>query len=177
MVYMAICHFLATHPKALVVPLVVYALSIQRMSQLVDTSEIPDLRFGFSPNELHMLMHDQWGPEGCQAYAAAAMMDLFPYMESYSVILGALLVMGAARQKWDERVAWIGALTLLMDVGETLICRTASIRVVDEAPPLTDGWIHAASIFNQLKWVMFGVAVATIVVSHLLPDKNKAKAS
>lgn len=177
MVYLKICRFLASHPPTFIIPIVVYALSIQKMGQLVDTNEIPDLQFGFTPHGMRQLMQEQWGPEGCQAYADASMMDLFPYMESYSVILGALLILGAARQKWDERLAWIGAITWLMDVGETVICRAACLRVVEGASLLADGWIQAASIFNQLKWVLCGVAVATIVVAYLLPNKNKTKAS
>ena len=75
---MAVCRMIAAYPKVFAVPIVVYALSIQKMSELVDTREIPDLQFGFSPNEVQKLMNDQWGPEGCQAYATVAMMDLFP---------------------------------------------------------------------------------------------------
>ena len=171
MVYLATCRFLANHPPSIIGPIVLYALTVRRMSQLVDTAEMPDLKFGFTPKEIHELMQEQWGKEGCEAYAAATMLDLFPYMESYTVTLGFLLILGAKRQNWDDRVALASAATMAMDVGETVILRTAC--QVEE--PLADGWIQAASIFNQLKWVLFAVSVVTIIAAFILPGKKSVK--
>lgn len=169
MVYLAICRFLAEHPPAIIVPVVLYALAIHRMDQLVDTSEIPDLQFGFTPKEVHELMQKKWGEGGCQNYVDAAALDLFPYMESYAAILGAFLIMGARRQNWDERVALLGIVTMIMDVGETVILRTACQVEV----PLSDVWIVIASVFNQLKWVLCVVCVLTILAAFIQPKKEK----
>ena len=174
MVYLTICRFLVNHPPAIVAVIIINALALLRMTQLVDTSEIPDLKFGFTPKQIHELMQEQWGQEGCQAYANAAFLDLCPYMEAYAVTLGTLLLLGASRQGWDEKVAFLGAITMIMDVGETVILRRACQLVLDvNKEPMPDAWIQASSLFNQLKWVLFALSLVTIATAFVLPSKKK----
>lgn len=176
MVYLTICRYLANHPPAIVVPIVINALAMLRMTQLVPFDEVPDLKFGFTPKQMHELMQEQWGQEGCQAYVDSAFLDLFPYMEAYAVIFGTLLILGARRQGWDEKVAFLGAITMIMDVGETVIlrraCQLVVLVVVDEQPFLSDVWIQASSLFNQLKWVLFALSLFTIAAAFILPRRS-----
>jgi hypothetical protein len=171
----------ADHPPVIIVSVVLFALSIKMM---LDVSKIcsengaggvPDLMFGFSPQELREL-YGAWGEEGCAAYIKAATVDLFPYMESYTLVMGSLLVKGARRMGWNDQIAALVVISIMMfDVVETLILRQGCVLPI--APDyLSDTTIRLASACNQLKWILFGVVSVTIVLSSfVLPTPKKAK--
>jgi hypothetical protein len=72
-------------------------------------------------------------------------------------------------------VAFLGAITMIMDVGETVILRRACQLVLDvNKEPMPDAWIQASSMFNQMKWVLFALSLVTIATAFVLPSKKKA---
>jgi hypothetical protein len=172
----------ADHPAVVVISVVVYALSLKMMITVSEiclengAAGIPDLLFGFSPQELREL-YDIWGEEGCAAYVKAAKVDLFPYMESYTLAMGSLLVMGARRMGWNDQIAALAAIIMMLDVGETVVLRQGCVESLQGAAPdyLSDTTILFASVCNQLKWILFGAASVTIALLFVLPTPKKAK--
>jgi hypothetical protein len=172
----------ADHPAVtMLVSAIVYVLSSLMMMTNVSeigppengAADIPDLLFGFSPQELRGL-YDIWGEEGCAAYVKAANVDLFPFMESYTLAMGSLLVMGARRMGWNDHIAALAAIIMMFDVGETVIVRQGCVQGAPDY--LSDTAIQVASACNQLKWTLFGAAIVTVLLSSfVLPTPKKAK--
>lgn len=125
MAFIAASRFVATHPASFLVLILTYGISLYFMQRAMDpwsSAPIPDLSFGFTPSEIRNLMRNEWGEDGCRAYSFASLLDLFPYMESYGLVLGGLLVLVAQRQQWDVRVVSLAGWTVLMDVFEVTRC-------------------------------------------------------
>ena len=136
----------------------------------------PDIRFGYSASELNV-WYDAIGIEGCKSYRQLAMLDIFPYMESYTLVLGALLVNVARRASVSEQIALLAPLTMMFDVIETLIPAYGCFLYPDER--LSTELIQVSSLANQLKWVIFGfsliLSVVLFAMSKMKPavDANK----
>ena len=138
------------------VSVVVYVASMIRMKQIVEPyggiGVMPDVQFGFTAESLRELRENILGDEGCQAYAKAATLDLFPYMEAYTVVLWCLATVSTTRKRstTTKNLARILAtLPICFDVVETVILRQSCLGdVSDEA-------VAVASIANQFKWVTF----------------------
>ena len=158
--------FLADHPKWMLAPVVVYGVASFLMSRFMGDRIMPDLMFGFSPSQIHALHEEWYASDGCSAYIKASMVDLFPYMESYSLVVGTLLVMVCRRHSFDERWANLIWVVMGFDVGETVILQQACRDVV------SDDWLRFASICNQAKWTAFVTACISVVVALRLPRRR-----
>jgi hypothetical protein len=171
--------FGADHPPVIILSFIVFVISMKKMLSLTEiclengAAGIPDLLFGFSTQELREL-YNIWGEEGCAAYIKANTIDLFPYMEAYTMILGSLLVMGARRMGWNDQIGALAAITMMLDVGETVTLRQGCVQ----GPPdyLSDSAVFFASVCNQIKWTLFvGICATILLSSFVLPTPKKAK--
>jgi hypothetical protein len=170
--------YMADKPVTIVLSLLVCSLSCwqqnaltARCAQLAGTS-VPDLHFfGFAVDELRD-MYRAWGEEGCNAYYEAASIDLFPLMESYTLCLGSLLVLGARRQGIKDRISMIALAVMICDVGETFILRSGCRN-----PPeyLSSSMIKLSSLCNILKWILLSASLGILSLLFLLKGKNSPK--
>jgi hypothetical protein len=137
----------------------------------------PDIRFGYTPDELNSWF-DAIGQEGCKSYKQLAMVDIFPYMESYTLFFGGLLVKVARRANVSEKVALLAPLVMMLDVVETVIPAYGCFLYPEER--LSAKLIHVASFANQLKWIVFHFGFVLLgilfVISKVKPVKDTKKA-
>jgi hypothetical protein len=136
----------------------------------------PDIRFGYTPDELNA-WYGAIGQEGCKSYKQLAMVDIFPYMESYTLFFGGLLVKVARRANVSEQIALLAPLVMMLDVVETVIPAYGCFLYPEER--LSNQMIHVASFANQLKWVIFNSGLVLLVVlfaiSKMKPVKGATK--
>lgn len=132
---------------------VVYVGATLRMTYLMKdaggSGTVPDLKFGFTADSLRELREHTWGEAGCQAYVKASSVDLFPYMEAYTVVLWCLAIV-ACRDRSTLTKTLAGLLAscpVCFDVTETWILRQTCLTEVSH------DWVHVASVANQLKWL------------------------
>jgi hypothetical protein len=131
----------------------------------------PDIRFGYTPRELNV-WYDAIGEEGCKSYMQLAMLDVFPYMVSYTLVLGGLLVKVARRASVSEQVALLAPLLMMLDVVETVIPAYGCFLYPEER--LSTELIQVSSLANQLKWVIFGCSLILLVVLFAMSKMKPA---
>lgn len=132
----------------------------------------PDIRFGYTPDELND-WYGAIGQEGCELYKQLAMVDIFPYMESYTLVLGGLLVKVARRANVSEQVALLAPLVMMLDVVETVIPAYGCFLYPEER--LSTQLIQVSSFANQLKWIIFSFSLALLVVLFAISKMKSAK--
>mmetsp|Transcript_35749 Transcript_35749/g.86340 ORF Transcript_35749/g.86340 Transcript_35749/m.86340 type:complete len:172 (+) Transcript_35749:174-689(+) len=160
------------------VALVAYIAATIRMTQITapygGLEMMPDLRFGFTADSLRERRENSWGEQGCQAYVKAATLDLFPYMEAYTVALWCLATVStrnnSTRTKNLARI--LATLPVCFDVVETLILRQTCLS------DISDEVVAIASIANQFKWVFFvgffAIYLPLWLVNSCVVDDTKA---
>lgn len=171
---LSVIRFVAERPMWFGVIATVWVLAQHRMVEIMknDALTIPDLQFGFSPSSLKAL-HEEWNvTNGCQNYIQAASVDLFPYMECYTLLLAAMLLQATRRQGWDERFSLLPLVTLFLDIGETVILQE-SCRRTQDSETLSDMVIQAGALFNQAKWVSVGMIAPVIAYAFLAPETRR----
>uniref|UniRef100_A0A7S2XP79 Uncharacterized protein n=1 Tax=Attheya septentrionalis TaxID=420275 RepID=A0A7S2XP79_9STRA len=167
MVSLTIFQNVADSPTLTTLAVIAEVLSVSVMlgvkSNAVDTfgaGPCPDLWFGIAPPRLHTFF-DRLGDEGREAYSAVNRWDLFPYMISYTILLGSLLVRVARRAGVGEGIAHVMPVVLCCDFVETIILK----RACDLFPELLDGRVVAiGSIANQIKWILFALSLGILAV-------------
>jgi len=122
----------------------------------------PDLRFGYTVSELNE-WYDGIGKEGCEAYKKIAMIDLFPYMECYTLLLGGILVKASRKAGANPEIALLMPVVMLCDVVETIIPLYGCFLYPEERLPTL--LIHLSSAASRLKWTLF--IVSNVVLSFL----------
>ena len=120
----------------------------------------PDYRFGYTYEELYEF-YDAIGEEGCVLYQRHAMVDLFPYMQSYALVGGAFLLQQLRPLKLNTKIALIFPMAMMMDMLETCIpaygCNIYPRKLKHEA-------VEAAAAANKLKWTQFGIGMVLLSV-------------
>ena len=177
MIFLPIYRFAADHKAVVVASAGIYFYSLHKALQGTKDFEertgvkmdLPDIQFGFTPNQLRE-WYTLWGEEGRQTYIETANIDLFPYMESYTICMGALLVMAARRQGWKENLAHLITATLIMDVGETTIVQHGAKFDPDY---LSNTTIKIASFCNKLKWILFFICNVVMLAGFCLKPASK----
>lgn len=170
----SVFRFFANHPPFLFAVIVIHVLSIRESLKeahicvLRANETIPDSRFGYSAQELNHLYH-AWGSDGRQAYIRTANTDLFPFMQSYALVMGSLLVIAAQRMKWKDEIAWLAVLTMLLDACETLVQRRGSKLYPEHLSALT---IAGGSICCQLKWLFSGASILLLAFAFLFGTRR-----
>jgi hypothetical protein len=90
--------------------------------------------------------------------------DLFPYMESYTLVLGSILVVASGRLGWDDKVAYLALITMALDVCETLVQR----RGVLAYPEQLWWWtIAMGKLCNMAKWACFTSSICVVAISFV----------
>ena len=119
-----------------------------------------DLQFAYSPQDLATWI-EQLGPEGCACYQRMASWDLFPYMESYALLLGALLLQQTRAAGLTDTIAMIFPLVMILDIVETAIpafgCRIYPVK-------LDSTFLDISSAANRYKWVSFGTGLLLLSI-------------
>jgi len=134
-----------------------------RMVQAARAGPPPDLRFGFQEDELNA-WYDALGESGRFQYLYQCAWDLFPFMESYTLLLGALLYQNAQQAGWNPAIAWIIPIGMMFDVVETSIAAYGCQAYPDVLVTIN---IVFSSMANQLKWLSIGTGLMLLSVLFL----------
>jgi hypothetical protein len=119
-----------------------------------------DLQFAYSPQELATWIENA-GPEGCARYQQMASWDLFPYMESYALLLGALLLQQTRAAGLSDTIAMIFPLVMIMDIAETAIPAFGCRIYPDKLDSI---FLNISSAANRYKWVAFGTGLLLLSI-------------
>ncbi|GFH52413.1 hypothetical protein CTEN210_08889 [Chaetoceros tenuissimus] len=120
----------------------------------------PDLRFGYTPDDIYTWM-DMIGPKGRDLYQRMVHWDLFPYMESYTLLLATILwrQCQSSTKKNLSLLAYLPFLVMFCDVIETAINGYALVSFPSR---VDDKLMYLSSMGNQLKWITFLAAILSI---------------
>ena len=135
----------------------------------------PDLRFGYTSSELNE-WYDSIGEEGCDTYKKLALLDLFPFMESYTLLFGGLLVKAARYASVDTDIALLVPVIMLCDVVETAIPAYGCVLYPEKRLPVI--LIQIAAAASRLKWTLFivcNVALSFLFFSSVLKAAVKKR--
>lgn len=172
----------ANTPWLMVAAVLVHILCTQYMSsltqQLGKDNPPPDIRFGYTSKSLNA-WYDAIGEDGCKIYQQHVFVDLFPYMQSYTLVGGALLLQQLRIIGWNENIALIFPMVMLMDMIET--CIPAYGCSIYPEKRLRPAYVQASASANQLKWTNFGIGMSILSIlfvynSFFPPKHDEAKA-
>jgi len=157
--------------------LILEVITIRVMQSLIQSMEpfggAPDTWFAYPPHQLADWLADMTD-EGCAAYHRMAAWDLFPYMEAYALLLGALLLQQTRAAGLSDTIAMIFPVVMVMDVVETILPAWAC-----DARALSPVGLSAAAAANKYKWVLFGTGLMTLsvlfVYNTIFPKKRAAE--
>ena len=163
----------------IVAAVVIYVLTSRKIMQDVQVCSslaedtVPDMMmYGYSENKLNSL-YEAWGNTGRDAYVRMANTDLFPVVESYTVVLGACLVVAGRRFRWkDDKVAYLALVTMALDVFETLVHRRGSLMYPEKLSGLT---IALGSLATQAKWLFFTGSMMLVALSFVFGQKTERR--
>jgi len=135
-------------------------ISTSMMSQQNVNTACPDLRFGYTPDDIYTWM-DMIGPKGRDLYQRMVRWDLFPYMESYTLLLATILwkQCQTSTKKNLYLLAYVPCLAMFCDVIETAINGYALVSFPSQ---VDDKLMYLSSMGNQLKWITFLAAIFSI---------------
>ena len=141
---------------AFILSFIVWVISTLYMVHLMKdaggTKTMPDMKIGFTAEYLQDLRENVWGEEGCRAYVKANSIDLFPYMEAYTVMMWCFAIIFSEKEsvskKYFARV--LATLPMCCDLVETLILRQTCLQ-----REVSDHVVGMANFANQLKWISF----------------------
>jgi hypothetical protein len=122
----------------------------------------PDLRFGYTPKDLNN-WYDSLGMTGRDAYKRMYQWDLVPFMQTYAVVLGSLLLQAAKRAGVNPKVAMIFfPVTMGFDFLETVIPAVGCDIYPQRLPHYL---ILVAVGANVSKWISFitGMVLLTVL--------------
>eukprot|EP00571_Detonula_confervacea_P001924 CAMPEP_0172318572 /NCGR_PEP_ID=MMETSP1058-20130122/35246_1 /TAXON_ID=83371 /ORGANISM="Detonula confervacea, Strain CCMP 353" /LENGTH=125 /DNA_ID=CAMNT_0013033429 /DNA_START=188 /DNA_END=562 /DNA_ORIENTATION=+ len=109
----------------------------------------PDLWFGYTPERLNG-WYGEIGEDGCTMYQKVAHWDLFPYMFSYTILLGSILVRVARSTKCPQAIAHVMSATLIMDIIESNV-QLRGCKIYPNGR-LDDRLVAIGSAANRMKW-------------------------
>ena len=124
--------------------------------------EVPDVRFGFSPDEIHQVL-DEMGPAGRDFYRLVELSLDVAYPLAYGLFFTGLLWFLGGRflpaQSVLRKAALLPLLAGLFDVAENV---GLSI-LVKRFPLRMDGLAGFASVANQLKFSLIAISIGLIL--------------
>ena len=135
-------------------------ISTSMLSQQNVNTACPDLRFGYAPDDIYTWM-DMIGPEGRDLYQRMVRWDLFPYMESYTLLLATILwkqCQTCTKGKLSALV-YLPFLVMFCDIIETAINGYALVSFPSR---VDDKLMYLSSMGNQLKWITFASSILSI---------------
>jgi len=133
----------------------------------------PDFRFGYSVDALNTWF-DQLGYDGCRSvYLKFAIVDLFPFMQTYVVLLAAPMIWVARTSGKSTKLALIFVQVMMFDVVKTCIPAYGCHIYPERLPPPV---ILVASTANRLKWTSAAIGFAMIVALYFETRRAETKA-
>jgi hypothetical protein len=165
----------ATSSSTMTCVIILHLIAMHQMREYTATMQqfgagIPDVMFAYKPTQLKQWIN-QIGDEGCLAYQKMAAWDLFPFMESYTLLLGGLLMQQAKLAKVTGKIALIFPFVMICDVIETVL----------PAKGCKDGYLSRVELSisaeaNKFKWVGFMMGMifltALFIYNTFFPNKN-----
>jgi len=132
-----------------------FVLVISFRSIFLETKDLPSLppdqRFGYGSL---VDIFQEWSEAQRQAYIRSSSIDLFPFMQCYTLWLGALLV------RVKPNYFWLPLVVLAFDFVETYIPCWAC----QEYPrPIGSFWNVLSSLSNQGKWLFLSATIASLL--------------
>mmetsp|Transcript_20967 Transcript_20967/g.30711 ORF Transcript_20967/g.30711 Transcript_20967/m.30711 type:complete len:176 (-) Transcript_20967:152-679(-) len=131
----------------------------------------PDVRFGFTPDELYKIFHD-WSKDERSQYVRVNTCDFVACMPGYTASIGFWLYLSGRRAKLESPVRLCAVILAAWaaDVVETIVLRKGCL-----AYPSTmgDGVILIGSIAQRMKWLCLLSSVVVIVFLNAKASKAK----
>jgi hypothetical protein len=150
---------------AVIAELISIYIMNQRMHELESYSmgPPPDVWLGCTESELYSYL-ESLGEDGRKDYLRMNTVDLCPYMWSYMILFGSLLVRQCNKANISKNTAMIFPLAMAMDLIESFTFRYATVQF-----PLHLGneLVLFASIANRLKWLGVGIGLTLLAVLFL----------
>lgn len=158
-------HCLATWPMVALL-VVGFILCLQgfawRQRQLGSAAEVPDVRFGYSPEEIRAVF-ENWGPDGRRLYAVSQLtLDVaFPviYATLFAICISRLYPMG-----WAKVLVLIPAFAGVADLGENLLL--AALAWTHDGG--VSAWVWVATALTVLKFGAFVVSLLVLLVGGFI---------
>jgi hypothetical protein len=124
--------------------------------------EVPDVRFGFSPDELHQVL-DELGPAGRDFYRLVELSLDVAYPLAYGLFFAGLLWFLGGRflpaQNIWRKIALLPLLASLFDLSENV----SLSLLVSRFPERMDGLAGFANVANQLKFSLVAVSIGLVL--------------
>lgn len=170
-----VLHKVANSSVTMTCVVILHLFAMSQMSEHVAAMKkyggTPDALFAYKPSQLQHWL-ESVGVDGCSAYQKMAAWDLFPFMESYTLLLGGLLVQQAKISGVNEKIALIFPFVMICDVIETILpakgCRNGKLTAVE---------LSIASEANKFKWVCLGIGILCLTCLFLYNALFPLKAS
>jgi hypothetical protein len=121
---------------------------------------IPDLRFGYSRDEL-MQLFETWGEDGRNHYLRVETVDLFCYIPAYVVFGGGMLWKALQLAGWSEWWIYLVPVMALADYVETL---SQTYNCITFPKGFNEYVFLLGTTANKIKWVSVGFMVMVMVI-------------
>ncbi|WP_169975779.1 hypothetical protein [Tautonia rosea] len=132
-----------------------------RQKWLGPSSDLPDARLGYTPDELRAVF-DAWGQGRCQLYAITQVtLDA-----AFPLVYGLLFALCVARLFTGDRGRWlvvVPLLAMLADLVENVILAFLAWSARETIPPLA--WIASAATLT--KFAFFGASLLLLLVGGI----------
>ena len=149
---------------------VLVMMKLNSMCLSMGAGPIPDLRFGFSSEEIYNIFED-CGYEGRQNYLRLALFDFMPYIPAYTICMGSLLFHLLRLADWNVRLSVIMVFGAFCDYIETMVlvigCFLFPQRLSENAVVISDS-------FNRIKWILVAIEVVLFLSASVAGWKRKA---
>ena len=151
-----------------------FVLLSRKIECLKDTfgcGDPPDTWFGISTDKLYDYL-DKLGSEGRNAFLEINSWDFMPYMPTYTICFGALLVRLCRAARLPTDISFIFFFVMICDVIESSILGYATRQFPKR---LSHVLLNLASIANKMKWCSFGfgfATLATLFIYNVFFSKN-----
>ncbi|OQR87847.1 hypothetical protein ACHHYP_08002 [Achlya hypogyna] len=134
---------------------------------IADPPLLPDVRFGYTPLELHDA-YVAMGPTARRNYLAFELVDILTYIPSYVLFISALLHAAYAKLGAVSLLTYLPFFTGLCDVLENLAQMYTALDFADRASLGNMNWLLAAytgTVANQFKWIALVVSLIVLLVT------------
>ena len=131
--------------------------------QKLPSSNIPDLWFGYSPQDLDNI-YELWGPTGRQRYTSVAHFDMMAFIPSYASLLGYMCYY--VIEDWSLILWWI-ALIAWCDYVETFILMITCSAYPHGDVQHMELLIQISSYANMAKWILVAAIIGFSIYSTM----------
>lgn len=144
---------------------------LQHLVQKLPSSNIPDLWFGYSIQDLDSI-YELWGAKGRQRYVSVATFDMMAFIPSYALALSCTCQY--AIKDWSLTLWWV-ALIAWCDYIETFILMITCSAYPHGDVEHMDTLIKISSYSNMAKWILAAGIIAFSIYNLAMGKKTTEK--